>query len=350
MIVLDEIALKLSELLNDPLYGNPADFNFMVETAGVHLDTIRKEDKNFIPVFISSFGGTFNPVPHLKELTATVQVTLYFPVRFKEEFYALNDFLAENLVGTYLNWGSNSGKCVSNISLPTFGEIQNLDLNEFKQWVSSVYRKEISITEPYMSMNFSLYLTSASASFVFGNEVTLTLQTSDTLRLLFQGVCYYRIPDMDNSLYAWANYKGTIYTNFLSGGGDVYQDGEIIGTGTVQTLSETSENLTFDEGAMSLQSLTQDQQIMGETEAGSAPYGSSLVNSFSVYLKNSAFWLWVLKRLTDGALPSMKFTLNVSCSLFNITRDCFVSMSNLPFRKGEVLKATITLGRLANGL
>ena len=324
MIVLDEIALKLSELLNDPLYGNPADFSFVVETAGVHLDTIKKEDKNFIPVFISSFGGTFNPVPNLKELTATVQVTLYFPVRFKEEFYALNDFLAENLVGKYLNWGSNSGKCVSNISLPTFGEIQNLDLNEFKQWVSSVYRKEISITEPYMSMNFSLYLTSASSSFVFGNDVSLTLRTSDTLRLLFQGDCYYRIPELDNSYYAWANYKGTIYTTFLSGGGNVYQDGEIIGTGTVQTLSESLESLVFDEGAISLQSLTQDQQLMGETEAGSAPYGSSLVNSFSVYLKNSAFWRWVLNRMANGALPSMKFSLEITSPLFSISRDCFV--------------------------
>ncbi len=173
MIYLTEIQEKLNEILNGE--GNPTDFLYRVETVGFHLDHVydNESKKNFIPVFISPLGGSVNPVPGLKQVNLNVPLTFYFPVRFKEEMFALYGWLVEVFTGQILEYGVEKKKALSNVSVPTYGEIQNLDLGEFKKWVSETYQMPLEVMEPYLSMQFTLYIQASGDEFIYGNSVKL---------------------------------------------------------------------------------------------------------------------------------------------------------------------------------
>ena len=111
MIILTEVARKLENILNGvdeetTSYTRPFDFEFSVKAEGFHLDHIynKNSGKNFIPVFIESLGGQYDAVPNLKRSTNTIAITIYFPVRFKNQFFAANDFLVNCFVAKKLNY------------------------------------------------------------------------------------------------------------------------------------------------------------------------------------------------------------------------------------------------------
>lgn len=172
MIVLPEVANKLQEILNS---WDSGDLKFMVQTPGFHLDKVSDSitRKNFIPVFISTLGGTVNPVPLLKQTEGSVPVTFYFPVRFKDKMFALQEYLNEQLVGQNINWGELSGTILTNVSMPRYGEIQDLDLKQFKDWVNENFQREIEITEPFISMEITIFLSSVGEEFIYGNNVKI---------------------------------------------------------------------------------------------------------------------------------------------------------------------------------
>ena len=195
MITILEISQKLQSILNGTAsevisLTRPSDFQFVVATEGLHLDKIadRQSGKNLIPVFISQGGGEYDAVPNLNKSAFSLPITFYFPVRFKNDFYALNEFLSKALVGKVMNWGTSSGYCLSTISVATFGEIQGLDLKEFKTWVENLYQEEVDVREYYMSMEFTLYLTTAD-DVVWGNQVEYKLQ------ITYDGVNYPATPE-----------------------------------------------------------------------------------------------------------------------------------------------------------
>ena len=115
-----------------------------------------------------------NPVPLLKQSDGTIPITFYFPVRFKDTMFALNDYLNDVLVGKELEWGEYTGKSISNLSLPRLGEIQDLDLQQFKVWVDENYNLPIEVMEPFFSMELTLYLSNANPLFIYGNVVKIT--------------------------------------------------------------------------------------------------------------------------------------------------------------------------------
>ena len=171
-LILTEVAQKIETLLNAATGFEQ--YQFVVETQGFHLDHIsdKTTGHNFIPVFISTMGGQNNPVPGLKQAEATVPITFYYPVRFKDDFYLLYDYLVDTFVGQFITFGTQKARC--NISLPQFGEIVDLDLKEFKEWVGSIYRKVIEVMEPYLSMTVTLYLSTAGGSFIYGDDIKIT--------------------------------------------------------------------------------------------------------------------------------------------------------------------------------
>lgn len=174
MIVLPEIAEKLQSILNG--YSDALDLEFMVETPGFHLDSIadRSKKRNFIPVFISSLGGQNNPVPLLKQVEGTVPAVFYFPVRFKDKMFAMNEMLNNDLIGKTIHWGDISGDILTNISLPRYGEIQDLDLKQFKSWVEANFQREIEVMEPFITLELSIYLSAVGDDFIYGNNVKIT--------------------------------------------------------------------------------------------------------------------------------------------------------------------------------
>ena len=172
MIELEDVAIQLENLLNSAEGFEQYEFN--VETTGFHLDHIYNKEtgKNFIPVFLSTMGGQHNPVPNLKQTDANIQVTFYYPVRFKKDFFRLNDFLINTFVGKFIAFGQQKARC--NISLPQYGEIQDLDLNEFKKWVDQLFHKTISVMEPYQSMTITLYMATVGSDFIWGDNVKIS--------------------------------------------------------------------------------------------------------------------------------------------------------------------------------
>ena len=180
MILLTDVATKLQEILNSYFLS---DFEFVVKSAGYHLDSIvdKQTSRNTIPVFVSQVGGEYNPVPNLHQINTTYEITLYYPVRFKDTFYSLNGFLENTFVGKKLIFGTENALC--NIGVAEYGEIIEVEaLRRFENWIAEefegsvhLFKKEQQVNEFYMSMQFRLFTTTLGDGFMFGNDVKYEL-------------------------------------------------------------------------------------------------------------------------------------------------------------------------------
>ena len=299
MVILSEVAQKLEKILNgvdtEVTNSNPIAYRYKVEAQGFHIDHILDKDTgtNFIPVFVSSMGGQFNPVAGLKQGTYTIPITFYFPVRFKNDFFKLGDFLIDVFVGKGLNFGTISGYGICNLSVPTFGEIQDLDLEEFQNWVEEKYQNRVGRrNEPFMSMTVNLYITNAGSDFMFGNSVTVSL-----------------------------------------------------------TYGSTTEEITFADGSIQSQAQTSSEQELGATtpEADGLPFGTAYSSGFTAYIKNNSFWSAIIKDWCDGKAQTMEFVCSVVLGAFNpaitYSRTCYIESVNLPIQKGQLMTATFSFGK-----
>ena len=180
MILLTDVAAKLEELLNN---YDLSDYLFVVKSSGYHLDSIANKDKarNQIPVFVSQVAGEYNPVPNLHQINTTYEINIYYPVRFKEDFYNLNAYLEQLFVGKQLSFGTENALC--NVSVATYGEIIQVEaIREFENWVEAEYNEneriiqlDRQVNEFYMSMQFRLFCTTLGTGFIFGNNVKYKL-------------------------------------------------------------------------------------------------------------------------------------------------------------------------------
>lgn len=308
MIILSEVAQKLEQILNgqdgEVTATNPTGFYFQVETEGFHIDHIAKNDKtgNFIPVFISSLGGQFNPVKGLKQGSYSFPIVFYFPVRFKEEFFALGEFLVDAFVGTILNYGTISGKAVSNISVPQFGEIQDLDLGQFEKWVVETYQKPIAVMEPYLTMQVTLFLSNAANGLIYGNDVTVDLSFT---------------------------YNGTTHT---------------------------LKNIDWDGSSIQSNSQTQSEQEEETNEAAGIPFGTAYGSSFKIYPnlnvkaenENVYFYKELLKIWFSGNIQEVECDVTFTIAGDNdlkYTRKCFIQSIISPIEKGQILSLTLTFSK-----
>ena len=323
MIILSEVATKLEQILNSndsPLKDN---YYFRVETEGFHIDHIMGpqeieqgenneisaiKQRNFIPVFISSMGGQFNPVKGLKQGSYVIPIVFYYPVRFKDDFFAFGDFLVDTFVGTILNYGAVSGKAVSNISVPQFGEIQDLDFKEFKEWVSDKYTMAIEKMEPYISMEINLYLTNSASGLLYGNDVKVDFSFTGS----------------DNVKY-------------------------------------TLENIDWDGASLQSNSQATPEQeedaLIPESEA--FPFGTAYGSSFKIYpnlnklakdYTNVYFYRKLLKEWLDGKIQNVKtevtFTIGDPSYGLSYTRKCFIQSVVAPIEKGQLFALTLTFAKL----
>ena len=296
MIILTEVAQKLENILNgndnEVLLTNPTDYEFVVLTQGFHIDKVADTNshKNFIPVFVSTMGGQFNPVEGLYQANYTIPVAIYFPVRFKDDFFILQDFLANAFVGRNLNYGTLSGKAISNISVSQFGEIQGLDFKEFSQWVESNYKRPIEVREMWMSMSFTLYLSNAGSGFVFGNDVVSTLSFTK-----------------DNETY--------------------------------------TDSPAFNQANIQSQSQSVSQQRVGATESESIPFGTTYGSGFSVYVKDNDFYRELIASWFDGTIQTLRITFTITFLSKTFTRLCYVESMNLVMNKGELTTITFAFAK-----
>lgn len=289
MVLLTEVANKIKTLLNSaPGFEQ---YLFECETEGFHIDHIYDEDtnKNFIPVFISSLGGEHNPVPGLKESNYAIPVTIYFPVRFKNDFFMLNDFLETTFIGTQINYGTYTGSCLSNISVTTYGELQQLDFKEFKEWVNATYQQPINVMEIWMSMTFTLYLSKVGSNFKYGNDGAVSLN-------------YGNYTDND-----------VVFDDF-----------------NIQSMSEPAT-----------------QQLLDATvpESSGLVANTSYSNGMKVYYKSTDMYKAILRDWFAGLHQNMEFTLTFTFDGQTFSRSCFLVSVNGVFKKGAVVTLTIALGK-----
>lgn len=307
MIRLDEAAIKIENILNgiDPEVvalglQNPTGFYFKVATEGFHIDKINDmgEGKNFIPVFISSMGGQFNPVPDLLQANYVIPIAIYAPVRWKNDLFALNEYLAQVFVGRQLNYGKYSGKAVSNISVAQFGEIQDLDLKQFMEWEQTVYKMPIEVMEPFIQMQFNLYLSSAAEGIIFGNDVTLDLKFS---------------------------YDGEEYE---------------------------LKNVAFESGSLQSNSQTQNEQLEGTNESVSIPFSTTYGSSIKIYpninikgTNNELFFKEILKAWFNGYVQLMECDATFKFAddqELVFSRKCVIQSIVSPIERGQPFSLTLT--------
>ena len=181
---LEDISQKIGAILNGtdaetlglmPSVSPFAGFTFMVATEGYHLDKIYSNEagKNLIPVYVGALGGSNEPIPDLGAQNRNTVITIYFPVRFKEAMREVDNYLSNILVGRILTWGGEKAR--SNTSPSQFGELFDMDTKQFREqnqqftnWIETQYHVSMEVSEMWMSMQLTLYLSTAKDLGAYG--------------------------------------------------------------------------------------------------------------------------------------------------------------------------------------
>lgn len=188
-IQITDLASWFENLLNNG-ENVPSDLYFKVAIDGFHLDNVldKSEGKNFIPIFLRQTGGKYEPIEGVPKYDASYEFTFYFPVRFREQFYALNNWLVKKIVGQ-LHAVDEYGETPLLLTMDsaTFGEINTIDLTQFKDWVETTYQKPINVSENFMSMTINLYCSYVNG--FWGNDLSnitlvLTHKTTSVIKTL----------------------------------------------------------------------------------------------------------------------------------------------------------------------
>ena len=314
MINLEIIAQTIDTFLNGTNIEIPSglvsptndDFYFKVYSEGLYLSKVNNmgRGKNFIPVVVGAYGGENNPVEGLGEQDRNVMIQLLFPVKLKQIMFALEDYLDAVFVGRELTFGTQ--KAVCNLSPAQYGELQDVDLNQFQEWVETTYKQPIEIMETYMAMNITLYLSTAKN---VGNE---------------GGFVY-----------------GNSYTFNFSIGSKV--NGEFV-------ASMTDSAPVFVDQADGSSSQPESQQLLGEKYSKLINKATSYSKTIEVYVKNDANYEWLIQKYLDrdlqGLMVQVVETYNLGTT--NPTKTAYYALNDVSLvkTKGELMSITLSLGDL----
>ena len=314
MINLKDMAEKLDAVLNgnDPEIPNglvsPANghYFFRVFAQGLYLSQINDMNtgKNFIPVVIGGFSGENNPVKGLGEKDRNATIEIYFPVRFKDEFFDMEDFLDEVFVGNELTFGTQ--KAVCNLSPAEFGELQDFNFHQFNKWVENTYLMPAEEADVYMVMRITLYISTAkgvgsSGGFVYGNSYTTSISI------------------------------GTITSGTFSAS---FSETDPIFIETTDTASASPAS----------------QQILGENYAKGLPVTTAYTKQTTLYVKDSSDYIWLLdKYLTrdlQGLVVKVSETFDIGTNATHPTAEKYYYLTGIVVNKakGQLMTVTLTLG------
>lgn len=265
MINFNELSSKLQNIFNgldaDTLsIANPlSNYQFVTNTFGSHLDSVadKKTKKNIIPMFIQSEDGTVGSIKALKEVESPFTIYVYFPIKFKDDFFKLPEFILDVFAGQLYNYGALSGHAISKIDVPQFSQLERQQMRQFRDDISTIYNLPIDETQLYGVCQFTLTLKQyadlkLANGFIVGNQITDTLS--------FQ-------------------YDGTAYTETL-----VYLQDEAI----------SKSNGT-------------NQQALTESETSSLMINTSKTTQIDAYIKDNAFWNKFIELFENGLLQNQEF-------------------------------------------
>lgn len=358
MILITEVAEKLQTILNNAY--NPTGLYFRVETEGFHIDHIKapfngEETKNFIPVFIYSMGGQYNPVKGLKQGNYTFGIAFYFPVSFKEQMFALNEYLVDAFVGEVINYGPISGKAVSNISVAQFGELVGVDFEQFRVWCSNLYQKPIDVMDTYMSMNISLYLSNAADGLLYGNDIKTSLSfTYDDKTYTLSEV------DIDGaSLQSNSQAQSEQEENALTPESDSLPFGTTYGASfkiypnlnaqAEEAVSYSQESGTYDPNAIYYRKSGDDFIEIGQISE--ATYNGYHSASITLYVSDGYYYFYqeLLKIWLAGNIQDLEcqltYTIGDPSYGLVFTRKCYIQSIVAPIEKGQLFALTLTFAK-----
>lgn len=193
MVTIKELATELQGLLNGTsanaknVLQRPFDGVFLVQLEGFHLDNVydKETSSNFFPVFVGSGEGEFEALTDIGITDMNCPVSIYFPVRFKDQMLAMQSYLQANLVGRSLS--IEGQKVITNMSLCTLGEITQMDVDQYgnsilkgiNEFIAEQYRMPVTSMEAWISLNFTLYASTMNGESdergLYGNAVETTL-------------------------------------------------------------------------------------------------------------------------------------------------------------------------------
>ena len=395
MIILTEFADKVEKILNgvDIAEPRPLDFIFKVATDGFILDHIKDKQsgKNFIPVIVSQISGQYNPIRNIKMSTQTFNVNIFFPIQYKDQFFAFNDYLANQFVGKIINYGAVSGKALTNIDPSTYGEILETDFAQFKKTANGIFNEEIVKDELYMAMNFRVYVTALGAAFLLSNCVTyklsyehteqsIAIKLNDTYGDFPHGVSVIYLRDETKDYYnqqtevQWYGWKrldssAATYPEFVLTDSDIpsfedqvdIQDGE----GTLEAydlwvekyydsysyqVSYIEEDVTISQFGTGASVTPTGQQLIGDSSAKNLPTNTNYSKSLLLYPKKNDFYLLLLDLYNTNKLNEVDNLVLTKTYEFNdgTTRVYTFNQITLGVNEngqyGNPLTFTLTLG------
>ena len=324
MLQLDKVAKKLEAMFNGTdseisSLTRPVDYQFVVETTGFYIDHIIDKNatpkQNFIPVFVSTVGGDYDPVPNIDRSSTNIAVRFYFPVRLKDDFFAFQSYLVELFVGKVRDYGGQ--KALSNISVAQFGEIQELDFNQFKDWIQQTYKDlPMEINEPYLEATINLYLSTMADGYIWGNNVEFELSFT------YESVEYKAVLD-------WTS-AGTGVSNSPIAQ-QLVDDSNYKITKNVVNITNRSQSILAYAKIKYVWDNTQEKYVIPATD------------------KESTFWAKLIELYNSGNLDegisgmSLKKTYNFA-SPITATYTSIVLSMNENIARGEPLSFTIAFG------
>jgi len=185
MIELKDFQIAVEQILNGTYSGTtlptrPSDEYFKVKTYASYLDTIadKGQNKNFVPVFIHSPEGSYQPIPTLGLCDQSYLVEIYFPITKKDSMFQFGDYLAQAVSGKRLPFGNSpftiKSYAVCNVSVGVFGQVQPQAMEQFIEFLDGSYHLPIQKSEMWGSIQIRFYM-STSAVGIFGNQVSYSL-------------------------------------------------------------------------------------------------------------------------------------------------------------------------------
>ena len=325
---LEDISQKIGAILNGTdaetehlrPQGRPfAGFTFMVATEGYHLDDIYNEeaDKNLIPVYVGALGGSNEPIPDLGAENRNTVVTVYFPVRFKAQMKELDDYIAKTLVGRVLTWGAVKAR--SNTSPSQFGELFDMDTRQFNDqnqqfvnWIETQYHVKMEVSEMWMNMQFTIYLSTAKDLGVYGGFLMGDHDTISKLTI--------RVPTPE--------------------GEDPYYD-----------IDEESPVMM--DKSSSLASEPAAQQLLGESKVSGIAATTTGVRTISFYMRSDRFCKtiaeWILKKQAQGKTIIVTESIPLYAAdddpnPLSAVTEYYILNAMLDIRNGVLMTCTLQLG------
>lgn len=395
MITLEKISQKLNRILNG-ITTDSADtgeswltqtapttneYNFAVKTNGFHLDKINENNKNLIFVFVDSLGGEINNVKSLKEIDYNTEITFYYPVRFKDDFYAINDFLYNTFVEQFLNFGTSANKdiCLTAMSVAQYGEIATEHLQELTQFINNNYPIQVAKlrTEMYMSMTFTLYLSTInglnqSGGLLFGNSWNTSLNiysTNDTrftnsstssltaneTKVITSFISHYPPSILGYEKIDTSDYSITIAPKIIKDGADY----KVQYTVHNNTSSNQSVSINFiwtytrlvDDNPIFITETNISnsepiaEQVLGNSNSKGVPVSSSYTKELPIYVKNNNDYKWLINQYLNRNLENLIVSITEENTLLSVSSNRLYYITNMSMvkAKGEMLGITLTL-------